>query len=189
MIQLFLSEVNAGVSDQSSRLLFRKGAPHQDWRASSDEEAQSGADSPDGSPRTAASSGGESEKTNNDALQHSVFSWDHINYTVTVSGGHQRHLLHDVSGYVQPGRITALMGESGAGKTTLLNVLAQRAGTGIVSGGMYVDGQSLPANFQAQTGYVQQMDTHVGQTTVREAMLFSAKVRQPESVPMEEKEA
>ncbi|KIY68744.1 hypothetical protein CYLTODRAFT_489562 [Cylindrobasidium torrendii FP15055 ss-10] len=193
MIQLFLSEVNAGVSDQSSRLLFRTGArANQEFRASSessDEEAQLGVDSPDGSPRTVMSSGGDSEKTRDAAQQSSVFSWDRINYTVTVSGGHQRHLLHDVSGYVQPGRITALMGESGAGKTTLLNVLAQRAGTGVVTGGMYVDGRSLPEDFQAQTGYVQQMDTHVGQTTVREAMVFSAKVRQPESVPIEEKEA
>lgn len=39
------------------------------------------------------------------------------------------------------------------------------------------------------SGYVQQMDTHLAQTTVREALLFSAKLRQPPSVPIEEKEA
>jgi ABC-type multidrug transport system ATPase subunit len=38
-------------------------------------------------------------------------------------------------------------------------------------------------------GYVQQMDTHLAQTTVREALLFSAKLRQPPSVPLKEKEA
>ena len=38
-------------------------------------------------------------------------------------------------------------------------------------------------------GYVQQMDTHLAQATVREALLFSAKLRQPPSVPLKEKEA
>jgi ATP-binding cassette subfamily G (WHITE) protein 2 (SNQ2) len=39
------------------------------------------------------------------------------------------------------------------------------------------------------SGYVQQMDTHVPFSTVREALLFSAKLRQPPSVPLAEKEA
>ncbi|KAF8888618.1 pleiotropic drug resistance ABC transporter [Infundibulicybe gibba] len=117
-----------------------------------------------------------------------IFSWQHIHYTVPVPGG-ERQLLDDVSGYVAPGRLTALMGESGAGKTTLLNVLAQRVGTGVVSGDRFVNGQPLPYDFQAQSGYCQQMDTHVPTDTVREALLFSAKMRQPESVPLAEKEA
>jgi ATP-binding cassette subfamily G (WHITE) protein 2 (SNQ2) len=33
------------------------------------------------------------------------------------------------------------------------------------------------------------MDTHLAQATVREALLFSAKLRQPPSVSIEEKEA
>lgn len=39
------------------------------------------------------------------------------------------------------------------------------------------------------SGYCQQMDTHQPTTTVREALLFSAKLRQPQSVPDSEKEA
>lgn len=39
------------------------------------------------------------------------------------------------------------------------------------------------------SGYCQQMDTHVPNATVREALLFSAKMRQPASVPLAEKEA
>lgn len=49
-----------------------------------------------------------------------VFSWQHINYVVPVSGGERRTLLRDVSGYVAPGKLTALMGESGAGKVSLV---------------------------------------------------------------------
>ena len=45
-----------------------------------------------------------------------TFSWEGLNYTVPVSGGGERKLLNDVSGYVVPGKLTALMGESGAGK-------------------------------------------------------------------------
>ncbi len=44
-----------------------------------------------------------------------VFSWQHLTYTVPVADG-KRRLLNGVSGFVAPGKLTALMGESGAGK-------------------------------------------------------------------------
>ncbi|KAG1796226.1 ABC transporter [Suillus variegatus] len=82
------------------------------------------------------------------------------------------------------------MGESGAGKTTLLNVLAQRVGgVGVVTGERFFSGQPLPIDFQAQTGYCQQLDAHLPEATVREALLFSANLHQPQSVPLAEKEA
>jgi ATP-binding cassette subfamily G (WHITE) protein 2 (SNQ2) len=43
------------------------------------------------------------------------------------------------------------------------------------------------AYLQRHSGYVQQMDTHEPTSTVREALTFSAKLRQPPSVPLEEK--
>ena len=52
-----------------------------------------------------------------------------------------------------------------------------------------MNGQALPADFQAQTGYCQQTDTHEPTSSVREAILFSAVLRQPQNVPMVEKEA
>ena len=76
----------------------------------------------------------------------------------------------------------------GGSQTTLLNVLAHRADVGVITGDQFVNGQALPADFQAQTGYCQQMDTHEPTSTVREAVLFSAVLRQPQSVPMEEKQ-
>ena len=47
------------------------------------------------------------------------FTWHNIRYTVPIAGGTTRQLLDDVSGYVVPGKLTALMGESGAGKVCL----------------------------------------------------------------------
>jgi len=115
-----------------------------------------------------------------------IFTWRNVNYDIQIKG-EPRRLLSDVSGYVVPGKMTALMGESGAGKTTLLNVLAQRVDMGVVTGDMLVNGKLLPASFQRQTGYCQQQDTHMATTTVREALQFSALLRQPRTTPKAEK--
>ena len=115
-----------------------------------------------------------------------VFSWRHVCYDVQIKD-QTRRLLDDVSGYVAPGKMTALMGESGAGKTTLLNVLAQRTDVGVVTGDFTVNGRILPKSFQADTGYCQQQDVHLAQHTVREALQFSAMLRQPRETPKEER--
>ena len=41
--------------------------------------------------------------------------------------------------------------------------------------------------FQRKTGYVQQQDLHLETSTVREALIFSALLRQPAHVPRDEK--
>lgn len=79
------------------------------------------------------------------------------------------------------------MGESGAGKTTLLDVLATRTTIGVIGGEMLVDGQQRDSSFQRKTGYVQQQDLHLETTTVREALEFSALLRQPAHVSRQEK--
>ena len=78
-------------------------------------------------------------------------------------------------------------GVSGAGKTTLLDVLATRATIGVVSGEALVDGSPRGASFQRKTGYVQQQDLHLETSTVREALRFSAFLRQPASTSKQEK--
>lgn len=45
-----------------------------------------------------------------------VFTWRHLEYDVPIGKGETRRLLEDISGFVAPGKLTALMGESGAGK-------------------------------------------------------------------------
>lgn len=58
---------------------------------------------------------------------------------------------------------------------------------GTVTGEMLVDGQQRDISFQRKTGYVQQQDLHLETSTVREALRFSALLRQPDHVSKEEK--
>ncbi|KAL2061353.1 hypothetical protein VTL71DRAFT_7626 [Oculimacula yallundae] len=116
----------------------------------------------------------------------STFTWQNVEYIIPYEEG-QRRLLCNVQGYVRPGKLTALMGSSGAGKTTLLNVLAQRIRFGVVTGAFRVNGHPLPSSFQRSTGFAEQMDIHEPTQTVREALRFSATLRQPRNIPLQEK--
>lgn len=118
--------------------------------------------------------------------QTAVFHWQNVCYDIKVKGG-ERKLLDHVDGWIKPGQLTALMGVSGAGKTTLLDVLASRVTTGVVSGQILVDGRLRDSSFQRKTGYVQQQDLHLETSTVREALEFSAILRQPASIPRAER--
>ncbi|KAJ4198467.1 Multidrug resistance protein [Fusarium solani] len=110
--------------------------------------------------------------------QTSIFHWKNVCYDVTIKG-EPRRILDNLDGWVKPGTLTALMGSSGAGKTTLLDVLASRVTMGVISGEMLVDGNLRDESFQRKTGYVQQQDLHLHTSTVREALQFSALLRQP----------
>lgn len=116
----------------------------------------------------------------------SVFTWKNLTYTVKTPSG-DRVLLDNVHGFVKPGMLGALMGSSGAGKTTLLDVLAQRKTVGTIRGSILVDGRDLPVSFQRSAGYCEQLDVHEPLATVREALEFSALLRQGRDVPRDEK--
>ncbi|KAJ3579017.1 hypothetical protein NPX13_g1549 [Xylaria arbuscula] len=117
-----------------------------------------------------------------------VFTFRDINYFVHA-GGSEKQLLRNVSGYVTPGKLVALMGSSGAGKTTLMDVLAQRKDSGTVKGSILINGKPQGISFQRDTGYCEQNDVHEVTATVREALLFSARLRQPHHIPDSEKVA
>lgn len=115
-----------------------------------------------------------------------IFSWRKVSVDVIIKS-QPRRLLDNACGWVTPGSLTALMGVSGSGKTTLLNALAQRTPSGVVKGEFYVDGKPLSAFLKTDVGYVQQQDVHLETSTVREALRFSAILRQPLDVPKSEK--
>ena len=118
--------------------------------------------------------------------QEAIFQWRDVCYDIKIKS-EERRILDHVSGWVKPGTLTALMGVSGAGKTTLLNTLAQRQTMGVVSGEMFVDGRPLGPEFKRNTGFCLQGDLHDGTATIREALEFSAVLRQPASTPRSEK--
>ena len=69
----------------------------------------------------------------------------------------------------------------------LLDVLAQRKDSGEIYGSILIDGRPQGISFQRTTGYCEQLDVHEPTATVMEALIFSAVLRQPSSVPYDEK--
>ncbi|KAG0337192.1 hypothetical protein BG004_007746, partial [Podila humilis] len=140
---------------------------------------------------TTATPTGEHNVEAKDMVRGSVFTWEHLDYVVPYKAdpSGKKQLLTGICGLVKPGTMTALMGSSGAGKTTLLDVLAQRKSMGVVTGDIEVDGLPLRKDFQRTTGYCEQLDVHVPESTVREALQFSARLRQPANVSEAEKDA
>ncbi|KAJ4371433.1 Multidrug resistance protein [Neocucurbitaria cava] len=118
--------------------------------------------------------------------QTAIFQWKDVCYDIKIKG-EERRILDHVDGWVKPGTLTALMGVSGAGKTTLLDCLATRTTMGVISGEMLVDGKPRDDSFQRKTGYAQQQDLHLSTSTVREALTFSALLRQPAHISRQEK--
>ncbi|KAF4932541.1 ZEB2-regulated ABC transporter 1 [Colletotrichum fructicola] len=174
------------VSEKKSKgevLVFRRGhkpAAFKEKHSDDPEDIRVG-------PVTTADRARVSEK--NDGLieeQKSTFHWNDVCYEVQIKK-ETRRILDHVDGWVKPGTLTALMGVSGAGKTTLLDCLADRTSMGVITGEMLVDGYHRDTSFQRKTGYVQQQDLHLQTTTVREALNFSALLRQPAHVPRQEK--
>ncbi|KAF2159353.1 hypothetical protein M409DRAFT_30231 [Zasmidium cellare ATCC 36951] len=157
-----------------------------------DEESQPAASSASSEKTRSIDFNAEKEKEKNNNVDSqlirntSVFTWKNLTYTVKTPSG-DRVLLDNVQGWVKPGMLGALMGSSGAGKTTLLDVLAQRKTDGTIKGSIMVDGRDLPVSFQRSAGYCEQLDVHEPLATVREALEFSALLRQSRDIPREEK--
>ncbi|KAJ4982875.1 ABC transporter cdr4 [Stagonosporopsis vannaccii] len=183
-VYLFATESISAKRSRGEILVFRQGSKRRS-RSSSDEEA-----SADDRFSTEMLSQEKSLQNGHVNLyqQTSVFQWSGVNYDIKVKK-QSRRLLADVDGWVKPGTLTALMGVTGAGKTTLLDVLADRINVGIVSGEFLVNGQLRNTSFQRKTGYVQQQDLHLATTTVREALMFSAMLRQSSATSIMEKAA
>lgn len=138
---------------------------------------------------SASGTAGGSDTTRSGSIlqkQTSVFHWQDLCYDIKTKG-ERRRILDRIDGWVKPGTLTALMGVSGAGKTALLDCLADRVTAGVITGDAFVDGKPRDVSFQRKTGYVLQQDIHLQTSTVREALSFSALLRQPGNVSREEK--
>ncbi|PSN65506.1 ABC transporter [Corynespora cassiicola Philippines] len=177
---------NDAAGSGGSLLIPRENRKKVAITAPRDEEAQSGEKSTRENAATGQNNGSEDQLGNSLMRNTSVFTWRNLSYVVKTPTG-DRTLLDNVHGYVKPGMLGALMGSSGAGKTTLLDVLAQRKTEGTIHGEILVDGRPLPVSFQRSAGYCEQLDVHEAYATVREALEFSALLRQSRDIPREEK--
>ncbi|TVY15202.1 ZEB2-regulated ABC transporter 1 [Lachnellula arida] len=190
-LYLFATEFNAATDSSAEVLVFRRGHVPKNLEAA-EKAAKQDDESPTGAGISSVGNDDIDQEQQRDehlqvlAPQTDVFTWKDVCYDIQIKG-EPRRLLDNVSGWVKPNTLTALMGVSGAGKTTLLDVLAQRVSMGVVTGDMLVSGKPLDESFQRKTGYVQQQDLHLETTTVREALRFSAMLRQPKTVSKKEK--
>ena len=169
------SDVDGDLEKQTSHISQGAGHSHESSPASSAETL--GTHSP------------EIQQTSFDEQRtqsRATFTFRDVNYFVDVDGG-QRQLLSSVSGYARPGQLTALMGASGAGKTTLLDVISQRKAEGRIEASMLLNGLPLDSSFGRSCGFCMQQDVHEPLTTVREALQFSAHMRQSAEVSHSEK--
>ena len=105
--------------------------------------------------------------------------------TTETAANNKTHktILHQVFGEVPPGQTTAIMGPSGSGKTSLLNVLSGRIQSNkqlqvqadVRLNNFAVDPTQI--SVRQAIAFVAQDDSLQATATVREAILFSAKLR------------
>ncbi|KAL5339680.1 ABC-2 type transporter-domain-containing protein [Aspergillus crustosus] len=184
LVTIIATETLSFVGGGGGALVFKKSKKAKQLKAAAEKPNDEETGNSDG---TLAQSGSASNSAfNRISSSERIFTWNNVEYTVPYGSG-TRKLLNGVSGYAKPGLMIALMGASGAGKTTLLNTLAQRQRTGVITGDMLVDGRPLGTDFQRGTGFCEQMDLHDNTATIREALEFSALLRQDRNVPREEK--
>lgn len=98
--------------DTGSRLLYKRGAKKQLIEDYLDEEK---------AVRSQQSQSTLSAEEGKSLGEQSFFTFKNLSYFVQHQGS-EKQLLHEVSGFVKPGQLVALMGSSGAGKTTYVSI-------------------------------------------------------------------
>lgn len=119
---LFFTEYNTHIPGEKSITLFKRGTRALAMRETQGKAAVTDAEK--GAIRSRGSAEKErSDNGNGDSIEvpkmSDIFTWRRMEYDVSVGKGETRRLLDDISGFVAPGKLTALMGESGAGKVRM----------------------------------------------------------------------
>jgi ABC-type multidrug transport system ATPase subunit len=87
-------------------------------------------------------------------------------------------LLHDVSGFVLRGGLTAVLGPSSSGKTLLTKALTGSMHDAYCTGEVLLQGQVMaPGSAETRSRVVLEDDQLVGVLTVRESLLLATRLR------------
>ena len=114
---LITTEFKSKLAETRPVLTFKRGTTQIKSPGPLSDDVETAAPTAANSVNDLLADGGKAEKALATAEKMTdTFSWKSLNYRVPIGGGGDRKLLNDVSGYVVPGKLTALMGESGAGK-------------------------------------------------------------------------
>jgi ABC-type multidrug transport system ATPase subunit len=113
--------------------------------------------------------------------------WRHLEYRVKLKDGKEKLILADLNGNAEPGRLLGIMGASGGGKTSLLSILTQRLPKSSYTGAVLVNGVKMDQYSKRWIGYVSQDVPFLSHLTCGETLMFAARLKLPESVPMKDK--
>ncbi|QDZ20061.1 ATP-binding cassette transporter [Chloropicon primus] len=115
-------------------------------------------------------------------------AFDKVRWTPQSSGGcpcvrgkkPREWILSSITGYFEPGTLTAIMGASGSGKSSLLDILAKRKTQGTVEGRIFYGENPLTTDFaRRHVGYVEQSPSLIANLTAEEMLLYTAALQRP----------
>eukprot|EP00644_Phytophthora_capsici_P016791 jgi/Phyca11/12374/fgenesh1_pm.PHYCAscaffold_111_\ len=109
-----------------------------------------------------------------------TLQWRNLNLKAPVTNPQTNEIedkviLSDVSGSAHPGELLVIMGPSGAGKSSLLDCISGR--NKAVEGEIVINGQAWNDSIKRLTSYVMQDDLFYQTITVKEHLVFQAKLR------------
>lgn len=113
-------------------------------------------------------------------------AWYNLSYTIRAPGKEPADLLQKASGIVFPGEVMAVIGPSGAGKSTLLDTLSGRKDSKNMTGAILLNGREDRIKYVS--AYVMQDDALLGILTVRENIMYAAKLCLPANLTDTERE-
>lgn len=101
--------------------------------------------------------------------------------------GTKKEILHGVSGVARPGEMVVMLGPSGSGKTTLLKVLGGRLKSSKVEGTVLYNDEPHSKFIKRRTGFVTQDDVLFANLTVKETLVYAARLRLPDTYTRDQK--
>lgn len=114
-----------------------------------------------------------------------------VSYKVVIKGmttSEEKDILNGITGSVNPGEVLALMGPSGSGKTTLLSLLGGRLIQSTGGGSITYNDQPYTKFLKSRIGFVTQDDVLFPHLTVKETLVYAARLRLPKAFTKEQKE-